>query len=151
MTSGTGLNKVNQVYQFQRVLASGGSALDSISMYNGAITNTGGTSGNVATAVDGCGVALAFANIKLLVIQNLSATASDVLSVGNDGTSAAWVSPFGANTHLVKIRGGASLVLVAPDATGYAVVNTTNHLLKVLASTAVGAITYNLIAFGATA
>lgn len=141
LATGTGAAKANLAMATQRTLAS--SASDSVSMYNWAFN--GGSAGT-----DGIGAAVLFANVKILIIQNTSATESDFLSVGNDGTSAAWVSPFGANTHLVKIKGGSSLVLVDPGAAGYTVVNTTNHLLKILNSGA-GSVTYNLIAIGATA
>lgn len=150
LTTGKGLNQVNQAIAFQRILASGGSALDSISMYNFAITNTGGTTGSVATAVDGCGQSLVLAAVKVLIIQNLGA-AADLLEVGGDNTTAAWLGWFKDKTDIVRIRGGGSLIVTAPDASGMAVTNTTNHLLRIASVVGGAAVTYNFWAFGATA
>lgn len=141
LATGTGANKANLAMAAQRTLAS--SANDSISMYNWAIN--GGSAG-----VDGLGQAVLFANVKIIIVQNMSTTPGDFLSVGNDNTSAAWVSMLTDKTDIVKVRGGGTFIAVAPDATGYAVVNTTNHLLKILNSGA-GSVTYNIIAIGATA
>lgn len=142
-TSGNGgAGLVDQCYVSQRVLAH--AANERLNMYS-----FGG-------ALDTVGNAFTFATVKALFIQNLGLAGgplleADYLSVGNDATSGAWVSPFGTNTDILKIPGGGAALLMAPGTTGYAVVNTTNNLLKVLNSGAANAITYNVVVFGATA
>lgn len=136
-TTGTGANKADQFYIDQRTLAT--TVAERINLYSfGSGTK------------DAVGNAFTLANVKTLIIQNTSTTPGDYLTVGNDATSAEWTSFIGAAGVIGRVRGGGSLIITAPDASGYAVVNTTNHLLKILNSGA-GSVTYNIIVIGATA
>src|ERR1041385_6902279 len=65
LANGTGAGKADQIFRTQRTLAS--AANDSVSMYNFAIN--GGSAG-----ADPLGNALALANVKIVILQNLSAT-----------------------------------------------------------------------------
>jgi hypothetical protein len=135
-TSGTGANKANQMWVSNRTLAN--SATEDLDMYNPA-------------SADAVGNAFTIATIKALIIQNLSATESDTLTIGGKGTTAAWTSFFGSNTYTAKITGGGTLILTQPGATGFVVgASSTNHLLTVAATAAVS-INYTVIIIGATA
>lgn len=137
LTTGVGANAGNQVFHDTRTLAS--AATENIDMYD------------YAGALDGLGVALTMARVKVLIIHNKSTTASDVLTVGGEGSAAAWNSPFNASdTAKMTIRGGAHFILTAPDATGYAVVDVSNHLFKIVNDGA-GSVTYDIVVIGANA
>ena len=56
----------------------------------------------------------------------------------------------GAAGDIVNVRSGGLLVLVAPDATAYAVTATTADILRILNSAA-GTITYDIALLGASA
>lgn len=133
-TNGTGALAANQIYIAQRTLTA--TSTEDINMYD------------FSGALDPVGNAITMAGIKLLIIQNTATVAADTLTIGNKATSAAWTSIFNDNEDRVKIRGGGSLILLAPDAAGYAVVNSTNHLLKILNDSASNSVTYNIIAIG---
>lgn len=95
------------------------------------------------------GVAYTLSKVLAILIKNRATASGDNLVIGGKGTSAAWTSPFGSNAHTVTIRPGGYLLMVAPDATGYAVVNTTNHLLKIANSSGANSVDYDLIIIGA--
>lgn len=138
LTNGTGANQANTIWHDRRTLAS--AASDTIDLYDFG----GGTPSPLGTVI-------ANAAIKFIYIKNRSATATDVLTIGNDSTTAAWNSFFNASdTNAITLRGGASLLIAAPDASGYAVADTTNHLLKILNSGA-GSVDYDIVVIGATA
>lgn len=149
LSNGTGAaGKVNQIYAAQRTLTAGSN--ERIHLYD------------FAGALDGVGNAFALATIKALVIQNLDVLLeTNSLTIGNDNTSAAWTSFLGNQTNTIVLPGGVpanapapaypggSLVVVAPGATGYAVVNTTNHLLKIL-NNGSSSVSYNIVVIGST-
>lgn len=135
-TSGTGANKVNQLWFSTRTLAS--SATEDINVYT-------------PSANDALGNAMTIATVKVLYIQNTSATETDYLSVGGKGTTAGWTSFLADNTDIIKILGGATVCAIAPGSTGWVVgASTTNHLLTVTNSGA-ASVTYNIAIIGATA
>lgn len=141
LTNGTGVNKVNQIYVAQPTLASGANSTLDLYAYGG--------------ATDLVGNAITMATVKLICIQPLlgvgSAAETDILTIGNEGSSAGWTSMFGANTDSIKIPAGGSFIYVSPGSTGAVVgASTTNHTLKFAASGA-NPITYNVIVIGATA
>jgi hypothetical protein len=132
---GTGLNAFNRVFSDTRTLASG--ANERLNMYS-----FGG-----APVTDPVGQALTLSRVALLVIKNKNTTAGNKLVIGNDATSAAWISPFTANTDTIAIEPGGCLILLAPSAAGYVVANTTNHLLKIL-NAGSGSVDYDVVVFG---
>lgn len=72
----------------------------------------------------------AIAAVKLVDIRNNEAVGSGkVLQVGNDGTSAEFISPFGAAGDIIKIQPGCSLQLYTRETAGW-VVSSTNKLIK---------------------
>jgi len=95
---------------------------------------------------DQFGSTLTFAKIKLLVIENLSA--SQTLTVGN-ASSNQFVGPFGAAAHTLGIGPNSFAVLIANPA-GYAVTAGTGDKLKILNSAGSSCL-YNIFIWGATA
>lgn len=96
--------------------------------------------------VDPLGQTIAFGKIKGLLIAASSSNTNDVVIGAAD--SNAWVGPFGADTDTLTIRPGGVLLLVAPDAAGYAVTGGTGDLLKVANGGAGSSVTYDIVIFG---
>lgn len=136
LANGTGANQVNTLWHDQRTLAT--ATAENIDMFDFG----GGTPSPLGTAI-------ANASVKVLLIQNTHAT--DALTIGGEGSGAAWNSPFGASdTATVSLPAGGTLLLIAPTAAGFAVADTTNHLLKIN-NPGANSVTYKIVALGATA
>lgn len=90
------------------------------------------------------GNAITFARIKAIAIFN---NGPNMIQVGA-GTNALlnWI---GATGDIVNVRSGGLFLLVAPDATAYAVTAGTGDILRVLNSAA-GTITYDVALLGAS-
>lgn len=130
LTDGTGSGKGDLLFHDKRTLADGASEdLD----LAGALS-------------DAFGDTLTFVKIKALIIKNLSAT--QTLTIGN-ATSNAFVGPFGAATHTLKVQAGAQAVLVM-DPVGYSVTAGTGDLLKI-ANSAGASCDYEIVIVGASA
>ena len=93
---------------------------------------------------DDAGATITFTEVKVLYIENTSAT--ETLTVGA-AASNALASLFGATTHTLKIPPKTKLLLWSEDATGYAVVASTGDLLRVTNSGG-GSTTYNILVAG---
>lgn len=131
LTDGSGANQANKLFTDQRTLAASGTEdLD----LNG-------------TLVDAFGNTFSPTKIKALVVVADAANVNDVVVGGASANQAA--SFFGAATHSVKVKPGGMLVLVAPDATGYAITAGTADLLKIANSSSGSAVTYTIIVIGA--
>ncbi len=76
--------------------------------------------------------------VSIVIINN----GPGQLVVGGDGTAAAWVSMFGSNIDTVNVESGGVFALAAPGDPAFAVVDTTNHLLKMAAVG--GDVTYDI-------
>jgi|GEM_PF-1761881 len=106
-------------------LGAGGTA--TLDLYDGAI------SGGAANK-DNLGLTLALARIKALIVKMTNTPAAgDQLDIGN--VAAGWSPPFlssGSASTLAGVRlgPGGGLALFNPSAAGYAVADTTNHILK---------------------
>lgn len=111
--SGVAANQVNEVFAEDRTLAA--NTNEDLDLTGVMLQNPGGTN-------------IAFARVKELLIVNLSAT--QTLTVGG-AASFAWVGPFGATTHTIKVEAGGFLHLVAPTAAGWPVTAGTADLLRV--------------------
>lgn len=124
--NGTGANSANQIYQATRSLSSGADSVD----LNGALTDAYGTS-------------VALVRVKGLYLKNTSTTNS--MTFGADG-SAPW-STLLNSTGTVTLPPGAFMLVVTPDATGWAVTATTADILKVAGT---GTDSYQIAILGAT-
>ena len=133
LTSGTGANKCDSIFHDQRTLTSSATETHDLFDFGGARDALGNTFANLA--------------IKALVVQVVSGNA---LTVGAEGTAAAWNSLTGSDTVGVSVPALGALVAIAPGAAGYAVADTSNHLLKIT-NTASGSTVYNIIVIGASA
>lgn len=136
LTDGTGANQANTIWHDQRTLPT--ATAETIDVYDFG----GGTPSTLGTAI-------ANAKVKLLLIQNTHA--SDSLTIGGEGSAAAWNSPFGASdTATMTLPAGGTLLLVAPSAAGYTVADVSNHLLKIN-NPGANSVTYKIVVIGATA
>lgn len=129
-TSGTGSGQANLVFRDQRTLTTGAS--ESLDLY-GVLT-------------DPFAVALNFATVKVIIIENLSTT--QTLTVGGAAT-AQFINWVGTATDTIKIPPGGFFAIAAPAA-GFAVTQTTGDLLKVLNSAGASCI-YNIVIIGTSA
>ncbi len=129
-SNGTGAGQASAHWHDQRTLAA--SATENLDLA-GVLTNAFG------------GV-LTFTKIKALVIHAAAGNTNDVL-VGGAGSNA-WVGAFGTTTDVVKVKPGGTLVLIAPDVNGMAVVATTGDLLKIANSSSGTGVTYDVIVIG---
>lgn len=130
LTNGTGANQAQAVYAAQRTLAA--STPETLDL-NGVL-------------LDAFGATVSIAKVKALVIYAAAANVNDVV-VGGVGANA-FISPFGSNTDKINVKPGGMLVLIAPDANGYAVTASTADLLKVLNGGAGTSVTYDIIVIG---
>lgn len=111
-TNGVGANQINQVWHDNRSIASGG---------NDDLDLAGGLTGAF-------GQTITFARIKVLAIFNKSD--DNVLEIGAAGTNPL-STLFADTTDKIIIRPGGGILLVAPDATGYAVTGGSADVLRV--------------------
>lgn len=134
IAEGTGAAQGNRIFHDKRTLNATSS--ESLSVYN-----FGG-------AVDPVGQAFALSRVILLLVENKNTGAGQNLLVGGEGSAAAWNSIFnGVDTDKLSVEPGGVLVLYAGSAAGWAVANTTNHLLK-LDNPGVAALDYNIVIIG---
>lgn len=96
------------------------------------------------TLVDAFGATLTFTKVRAIVIMP-SASNGSTLKMGG-GTNPI-VSLFNANTEKLVLRPGGLFMLVAPDATGYAVVAATGDNLTISNDSA-SAATYDILIVG---
>lgn len=136
-TNGTGINQVQRWWQSEgRVLGAG--ADEDIDVFDFGTIDIGAGAG-----LDQLGQSLALTGAKILVVENTVVSAGGTLVVGGEGSAAAWNSPFaGSDTATITLEQGGVLALVAPTAAGYAIADTSNHLLTIAAPGATA--TYNI-------
>lgn len=123
--TGTGANEANQSYS------------DSDTLAAGVTTTIDFAGGGLNSVEDAFGDAVSFARIKVLYVKNTGAT--NPLTVG--GT----LGILGGGSLVV--RPGGMLMLVAPDATAHAVVNSSSDQLTLASSAGT---TFELAVIGAT-
>jgi len=131
-TDGVGANQAKAAFADERTLAA--SANESLDLAGGLTDVFGNT--------------ITFTKIKAIVVQAAAANSNDVVIGG--AASNGFTSFVGAADDTIKVKPGGMLVLVAPDANGYAVVASTGDLLKVANSGAGTAVTYKIIIIGTT-
>lgn len=128
LASGTGANQADLIFSDTRSTNATGEVLD----LDGPLT-------------DNFGNTVTFARIKLMMVKASAANVVNV-SVGGDD----WATWAGGTTPTVTVRPGGMLMLVAPDATAYAVTATSADGLKIAASTT-GTVSYDIVLIGASA
>ena len=129
-SSGTGANQASNLFHDSRTLAA--SASETLDL-----------AGVLANAF---GVTLTFTKIKALIVHAASGNTNDVV-VGGAATNA-WVGMFSDATDKVTVKPGGTLVWIAPDANGGAVVASTGDSLQVANGGAGTGVTYDIIVIG---
>lgn len=132
--SGTGADQADQIYEATRTInASSNEELDL-----------------AGVLVNELGETVTFATVKLLRIVNASADATCILTIGG-AASAAWEPWAGAAGDTIKVRAGGELLLIAPDATAYAVGAGTTDKLKIANASGSAQATYTITIVGVKA
>lgn len=129
-TTGTGLNQANAIFSDQRTIAA--SSNDDLDLAGG--------------LTDGLGATLTFTRIKAILIFAAVANVNNVV-MGNAAANG-FVGPFGAATHTLSVRPGGLEVLMAPDATGYAVTAGTGDILRIANSAGGSSVVYDIVLIG---
>jgi hypothetical protein len=131
--NGTGADQGDLIFSDQRTLTA--SATENLDLA-GVLTNQ-------------FGATLTFARVNAIAVCAASANTNNVL-VGGAATNAFvnWVSDA---TDVVAIRPGGCVVLVARDATGYAVTAGTGDILKVTNSAGSTSVVYDVLIVGRSA
>lgn len=129
-TDGSGAGQATNVFSDTRTLAA--SATENIDLA-GTLTNA-------------LGAVISLTKVKALIIFAAAANTNDVVVGG--AASNGFSTPFGAAAHTVKVKPGGCMVLIAPDAAGYAVVAATADLLQVANGGAGTPVTYDIIVIG---
>jgi hypothetical protein len=131
LADGSGVNQASKLFSDKRTLiASASEDLD----LAGALT-------------DPLGAALTLTKVKLLLITADPGNANDVVVGG--AAANAFATPFGDATDKLKIKPGGILLLVAPNAGGYAVTAGTGDVLTVANGGAGSSVTYSITVIGA--
>ena len=130
LTDGTGANNIAQVWTDNRTLAA--SASEQLDL-NGVLTNAFGAS-------------VTLTKVKALVVRAAAGNTNDVVVGG--AASNGFATMFGAATHTLKVKPGGVMVLVAPDANGYAVTAGTGDLLQVANGGAGTSVSYDILILG---
>jgi hypothetical protein len=129
-SSGTGANQASNVFHDTRTIsASSSENLD----LAGSLTNAFGDT-------------LTFTKIKAIAIHADAGNTNDV-QVGGAASNAfnTWV---GDDTDIVAVKPGGTLILVAPNSSGYAVTADTGDILKVANSSSGTSVTYTVVILG---
>lgn len=129
-TTGTAINQANAMFSDQRTLTA--SSTEDLDL--------------AGVLTDGLGVVLTFTRIKAILIFAAVANANNVV-VGGAAVNG-FVTPFNAATDKVIVRPGGLLVLLAPDATSYAVTAATGDLLRIGNSGAGTSVIYDIVLIG---
>lgn len=144
LATGTSANQADRVWSDAgRTLNSGSN--ETIDMYDLGSLDIGGGAGK-----DALGQAFALAEVVAILIVNRKASVGN-LTIGGDGTTAAWNSAFGGSDTAVSpaIPPGGWWMLFVPSDPALVVTDVTNHLLKLAASG--GNVTYDITIIGRSA
>jgi hypothetical protein len=130
LATGTGASQADKLWSDQRTLAP--SAADALDLAGG--------------ITDALGATVTLVRVKGLLICNDST--SETLTVGAGANP--WITWLNASGDAVKVAPGGTLLLVAPDATAYAVTAGTGDTLTVTNSGGAATI-YRIVVVGASA
>lgn len=102
-----------------------------------------------AVLTDAFGQTITFARIKAILVVAAAGNTNDVV-IGAAAANA-FVGPFGASTHTVRVRPGGMALLACKDATGWAVTAGTGDILRIANSAGGTSVTYDIVLIGASA
>lgn len=135
LQDGSGLNQANRLYADSINLAASASVSVDLFDFSG--------------AKDAQGQSFSLTKVKGIVIRNKTVESTAILRVGGEGSTAAFMAVNGSDTvHIADVAPGGELVLLAPSAAGYAVADTTNHLLKLANQSGTVALDLDIVVFG---
>lgn len=125
LTNGTAANKAQRLWESTgRTLSA--SSSETIDLYDLASVDIGAGAG-----LDSLGQSFALTGIKAIYIRN-HADSGGAIAIGNESTTATFNSPFeGSDTSAVTLEAGGIFLITDPSASGMAVADTSNHLLKI--------------------
>ncbi len=126
---GTGANQANQIWTDQRTLTA--SSTENLDLYGSLVSPLGTT--------------LNFTKIKAIMVYAASTNINNVLVGGGTAGMANWV---GNINDIVVVRPGGFFMIAAPDATAYAVTDTTADILKIANSSSGTSVVYDIIIIG---
>lgn len=135
LANGTGANQNDLVYQVQGTLA--GSATVDLDL-SGVLTDAEGTT-------------IAFARIKEIIIENLSADPNTAAHLDAGGGSNPFIGPMSGTTPKDETRVGGITVKACADATGWAVTAATGDIFRLTNKHASQVCTYRITFVGASA
>mgnify|MGYP001594440543 CR=1 FL=1 len=130
LSTGTGANQASNLYHDDRTLTA--SASENLDLA-GSLTN-------------GFGVTLTFTAIKAMLVRAKSTNTNNV-QVGG-AASNAWATWVGNSTDIVSVKPGGTLLIIAPDATGFAVTAGTGDILTIANSAGSTSVIYEIILLG---
>lgn len=130
LVDGSGLGQASKSWGDKRTLA--GAAVDALDL--------------AGVLTDAFGQSITFASVKAIIV---AAAASNTDEVQIGGGSNAFASFLGDPTDQIVLRPGGLLVLVAPDAAGYAVTASTGDILRITNASASDQADYEIIIIGA--
>ena len=134
-TNGTAINQADVFYQdLGRTISSGNN--EDLNLFSMA---------GFDTTKDALNNVAFFENVCGMLVVNTSSSAGDLI-IGNNATTAAWVGLLQADTDEILLPADGFLCCGTRDATGWAVANTTSHLLRMTASG--GNVTYDITLLG---
>jgi len=133
LLDGVGVNQADRLFTDQRTITA--SANDDLDL--------------AAVLTDAFGQVITFARVKAILIVAAAANVNDLV-VGAAAANA-FVGPFGASTHTIKVRPGGMLLLACADATGWAVTAGTGDILRVANGAGGSSVVYDIIIIGASA
>lgn len=117
LTNGNSASQADRLYVAQGTIAASGSATFDVH----------GTAGT--PLLDMFGNTVTLARVKIIYVELLTTTAASSLLVG--GGSNPLINWIGTAGDQVRVRNGGAFILVAPDATGYAVTGATADILTI--------------------
>lgn len=142
LTDGTSANKADKLWASVARSLSGATS-ETLDVYDLGSVDIGAGAGK-----DPLGGSLTLAEIVGIMVVNAT-TSTGTITLGADGTTAAWNSPFaGDDEAALTIKPGGLVILTAPTDPGFAVADTSNHLLKVASS---ATLTYDIYILGRSA
>jgi hypothetical protein len=99
--------------------------------------------------LDPFGVAAVFAEVMAIFVRASAANTNNVVIGGHD--TAAFVGPFGDASDKIVLKPGASIMIMDPTATGWAVTATTADILRLANSGAGSTVSYDIVILGRSA
>jgi hypothetical protein len=142
LTDGTAADKADKLWASKsRALV--GATSETLDLYDLGSVDIGAGAGK-----DPLGGTLALVEIVAILIYN-STSSTGTLTIGADGTTAAWNSIFnGDDEAAVTVKPGGFFAIGSPTDPAYAVADTSNHLLKIASS---ANLTYDIYVLGRSA